>query len=171
MDTAFVGIDPGLGGAIAFVWGDGTRPLVFDTPTLEVKRGRSVKRIHNEAAMAGILRECSNAMHATIEAVHAMPGNGLRQPSISSMFNFGQGYGTWLGILAALGIAHDRVPPRRWKEVMLAGLIRGEKDNSRMRALQLWPALADELKRKKDDGRAEALLLAEYGRRLAGGAA
>ena len=41
-----------------------------------------------------------------------------------------------------------------------------DKDASRLRAIQLFPVVANRLDRKKDDGRAEALLLAEYGRRL-----
>jgi hypothetical protein len=41
-----------------------------------------------------------------------------------------------------------------------------DKDNSRVKAMELFPALTDDLARVKDDGRAEAVLLAEYGRRL-----
>jgi crossover junction endodeoxyribonuclease RuvC len=40
-----------------------------------------------------------------------------------------------------------------------------DKDAARMRACQLFPSAANMLERKKDDGRAEALLIAEYGRR------
>ena len=37
-----------------------------------------------------------------------------------------------------------------------------KKEASRLMALDLYPELADELKRKKDNGRAEALLLIEW---------
>ena len=41
-----------------------------------------------------------------------------------------------------------------------------DKDSSRARALELWPERAELFKRKKDADRAEAALLAEWGRRL-----
>lgn len=50
------------------------------------------------------------------------------------------------------------------KKEMLAG--RGkEKDASRLRALELFPHLQEELKLKKHHNRADALLIAEWGRR------
>lgn len=161
----WIGIDPGLSGAVARVTDDGQAD-VFDVPTLSVKAsGGKMKTILNEAAMVHLLRLFDGKFHATIENVHAMPGNGIRKPSPSSMFSFGQGFGTWLGILAALEVPYTRVEPKRWKALMLDGLNKGDKDSSRQRALQLFPQLAGELKFKKDADRAEALLIAEYGRR------
>ncbi len=46
------------------------------------------------------------------------------------------------------------------------GLAGKTKEDSRALAIQLFPALAEELKRVKDEGRAESLLIAEYGRRF-----
>ena len=44
-----------------------------------------------------------------------------------------------------------------------------EKDASRIVARRLWPLQTEEaLSRKKDHGRADAALIAEYGRRLQG---
>ena len=161
MTTAYIGIDPGLDGAVAFVFDDGA-PLVFDTPTLRVGSGKVTRRVYNPQAMAEIIASCSNRRHVFIEDVHSMPGQG-----VASTFTFGVGFGTWLGILAALGLSYDRVPPQRWKRAMLDGMGH-DKDASRVRAIQLFPAVADQLGLKKHDGRAEALLLAEYGRRVAG---
>ncbi len=45
-----------------------------------------------------------------------MPGQG-----VSSTFKFGQGYGSILGIAAALSIPTELVTPQAWKKVVLAG--------------------------------------------------
>jgi len=57
-----------------------------------------------------------------------------------------------------------RVEPARWKGAMMDGMGR-EKYAARFRAALLFPAVAKLFARKQDDGRAEALLIAEYGRR------
>jgi len=52
------------------------------------------------------------------------------------------------------------VPPAKWKRDMQ---LNASKDGSRAKAIQLWPAQAGEFKRVKDDGRAEACLIAKWG--------
>ena len=79
-----------------------------------------------------------------------MPGQGTR-----SMFTVGLGYGLWLGILASLRIPYTPVRPAIWKRSM--GLSK-DKEGARLRAMQLYPGA--DLRRKRDHGRAEALLLA-----------
>ena len=91
--------------------------------------------------------------HVIIEEAQAMPGQGTR-----SMFTIALGMGVWLGILGALGLAHTRVRPGVWKRTL--GLA-SDKEQARLRAMQLYPSA--DLRRKKDHGRAEALLLAHYG--------
>lgn len=155
-----VGIDPGLHGAIAFLF-DNRSPLIFDTPTLLVQHTTSRKHEYLLPQMVALLSDALTAsvqVHVTLEAVHAMPGQG-----VTSMFNFGRGLGLWEGMLVALRIPYDKVAPQTWKKVMLAD---GGKDkgSAQMKALSLFPELADQLARKKDDGRAEAVLLALYGK-------
>jgi len=82
-----------------------------------------------------------------------MPGQGVR-----SMFTIGVGHGLFLGILAAVGLPYTRVRPAIWKRTLGLGK---DKEASRLRAQQLYPGA--DLRRKKDHGRAEALLLAWYG--------
>lgn len=161
-----IGIDPGQTGAIAVcIEGDWA---VFDCPVLTVettnrktKSGKSVKNTPDPAGMAALLEKCNyEGAHAYIEKVGAAPGQG-----VTSMFNFGKGYGMWLGILAALKIPYTLVTPQAWKKAMMAGMAK-EKAASIVRATQLFPEMADRLTLKKHDGRAEALLIAEYGRRM-----
>jgi crossover junction endodeoxyribonuclease RuvC len=64
-----------------------------------------------------------------------------------------------VGLLAALQIAYTTVRPAIWKRALGLGK---DKEAARLRAMQLFPAA--DLRRKKDHGRAEALLLAWWGR-------
>jgi crossover junction endodeoxyribonuclease RuvC len=150
----YIGIDPGLGGAIALIV-NGTA-CVFDTPTAT----DGVKRRYLLGSMRDILAQGDSPKHACIEAVHAMKGQG-----VTSMFSFGEGYGIWKGLLSGLGIPFETVTPQRWQKELMDGRPK-TKGASRIRAQELFPYLSHTLQRIKDDGRADALLIAEYGRRI-----
>ena len=77
------------------------------------------------------------------------------------MFGFGRSAGVLDGVLAALGIQSIKVLPQRWKKA--TGLTGRDKDASRTLALALYPEMAKQLRRKKDSGRADALLIASWG--------
>ena len=154
-----IGIDPGFTGAVAAISEDG-RIVVFDAPTVKVRSGRKTHTEMDPAGMVNTLkpfvfREC----HVWIERVHTMPGQG-----IASSGRFMYGAGMWEMCVCALGIPYTFVQPERWKRAMLDGMGK-EKDAARLRASQLFPSMAHAFARVKDDGRAEAVLIAEYGRR------
>lgn len=164
-----LGIDPGKTGAVS-VYVDGAWQI-FDCPTATVRSGKSLKTQEDAGAMADLLSEqarCAKLdgaqVHAWIESVHSMPGQG-----VSSCFNFGRNFGTWLGILAALRIPHTTVTPQRWKATIMDGMTK-DKDAARIRAGQLFPYLRTDLSLKKHHGRADAVLIGEYGRRILQGA-
>jgi hypothetical protein len=79
--------------------------------------------------------------------------------------------GRCVGLIAATvlvtGRALHRVKPQQWQQsVGVSNLKAAErKDGHRMRAMELFPELHDELKRKADHNRADALLITEYARR------
>lgn len=151
--SVVVGIDPGFGGALAFLPCSG-EPEIIDMPTLELVRNRRIKRVIDAHVLADILQSRA-PLHAFVEQVASMPGQGA-----SSVFAFGQGYGTILGILAALEIAHTLIPPQRWKKAMR---VPAAKDAARARASQIMPEAAHYWRLVKHDGRAEAALIAFYG--------
>lgn len=91
---------------------------------------------------------------AYIEQVSAMPKQG-----VVSVFTFGQNYGWWQGILTALEIPFERVSPLKWQTVMRCRT-GGNKNISKARAQELFPSV------KITHAVADALLIAEYGRRL-----
>ena len=89
-----------------------------------------------------------------IERVSAMPRQG-----VSSTFKFGTAYGIQRAVPAALGWPVEHVTPQHWKRAMR---LSADKDESRRRAIELWPTVADRFARKRDDGRAEAALIARW---------
>jgi crossover junction endodeoxyribonuclease RuvC len=127
-----------------------------DTPTLTIRVARGSKATYDVPGMASLLEPYSGLQaHVLIEESQAMPGQGTR-----SMLTIGFGYGLWIGILATLEIPYTTVRPAQWKKAFSLGK---DKEASRLRAQQLYPAA--DLRRKRDHGRAEALLLAHYGLR------
>ena len=154
----FIGIDPGLSGAIAFFDVEKGQLSVGDMPVVEVKRNNKVKREVSPAALADILRSgigpFGPVTHALLERVGAMPGQG-----VTSVFSFGRSVGIVEGILASLYIPVTIVQPQAWQK---AAGVRGGKDGSRLRACELFPNYATLFARKKDDGRADAALMAWY---------
>jgi len=156
----YAGIDPGLGGAVSFINEEGGICAVVDTPTVVVEINKKKRRDYVIPEMARLFMGHRNELCVTLEKVGAMPGQG-----VTSMFSFGRGLGLWEGILNALLIPYTMVRPVTWKKAMLGDMGKA-KSMARLRAMQLFPSATGQLSRKKDDGRAEALLLAEYGRRL-----
>jgi Holliday junction resolvasome RuvABC endonuclease subunit len=155
----YIGIDPGLSGAVATITPEGGIGVyLYDTPTAET--GKGTKRDYLIANMANILDHMVDPF-CVIEAVHSMPKQG-----VASSFSFGRGLGIWEGILSAYKIPYAKVAPQTWKKAMLGDMPRDNKDSSRIAATRLFPQVSAQLSRKKDDGRAEALLMAEYGKRL-----
>lgn len=140
-----LGVDPGVSGAVAAV--DATGALVWaeDMPALD-------KHV-NAAALADLIG-AEVVTLAAVESVHAMPRQG-----VSSSFNFGRSYGVVLGVLAALDVPVVHPTPATWKRRM--GLS-ADKAASRRLATDLWPSHAQLFKRVRDDGRAEAALIARF---------
>lgn len=155
-----IGIDCGKDGAICSLQ-DGVVQF-FDVPTMAAGTGN--KRDYDLSGIGELLTsltaECpGNECHVFIEKQQAMPKQG-----VVSCFQIGMGYGIWLGCMAILTVPFTLVHPTTWKKRMLSDMP-VSKEASVHRALQLFPHVRDELKRKKDHNRAEALLIAEYGRR------
>ena len=142
--TAYLGIDPGQSGAMALLTDE--LPQVEDWPS-------------DPNAAADLLREWLGQYRvelAALERVNAMPKQG-----VSSTFKLGCNLGAWQGILSALGLPYLMPTPREWQK----GLVKPSdgpdpKARSLAVARRLFPD--EELSRKKDHGRADALLLAWY---------
>ena len=156
MIHTYIGIDPGLSGAVAFLRDDVLE--VLDTPVAVVKATRREYLVGSMASMFEGVRGAP--ISAALEAGIPMP----RQAS-NTTYLMGKGGGLWEGILAASGVSYDLVPPQKWKKAL--GIPpKSDKGASRALASRIFPASAHLFARVKDDGRAEAALLAEYRRRI-----
>lgn len=160
-----IGIDPGLTGAIVSL-ADGEPSSFTDMPTVpRASKGHQIDGFGLAARLRGLLQQHSGAYVLVIlENVHSMPKQG-----VSSVFKFGDSFGCIKGVLAGLGQRYKLVQPERWKKHF--GLVRDKenpvpeseyKDRSRLKAIDLFPSAALMLERKRDCGRAEALLMARW---------
>lgn len=144
------GIDPGLKGAIAIVddWDDEPQ-LITDMPVADGWVSLAGLPMH-------VRQQLATVDLVVVEAVHSMPRQG-----VASTFKFGHAFGVAVSIADISAGRVELVRPQRWLKHF--DLIGGTKDDHRGLAQHRWPSAADKLKRKKDDGRADALLLAAYG--------
>ena len=154
----YIGIDPGLLGAIACIAESGfvsTEFLPIMSNVKAAEKGR--KRTHlNAAALASLLDDINpNTYHVYLEYTQAGMKGALAN------YSLGHSSGIIMGVLSALGFSYEMVRPQEWKKEF--GLLKMQKDASRTMAQQLFPSV--NLALKKDEGRAEALLIAEWGRR------
>ena len=156
MNKLILGIDPGQTGALALIRCDYAVD-VWDMPTVEKTYGKGLEV--NAWLLAdiidGILDEYGAEIEGCVERVGAMPENGG-----TSMFGFGRSAGVIEGVMAAKGVRHTFARPTAWKRA--TGLSGRDKDAARAKAIELFPEIRQKLTRKKDVGRADALMIAHY---------
>ena len=150
-----IGIDPGLSGAIAIL--ENNKVLnIFEMPVMS--EGKKNKRQLNSALLVKLLKDNiseNEDISVVVEQVNAMPGQG-----VTSMFNFGQTFGAIKGICAALELPIFFVRPSKWKKHF--ELINSSKDSSITKAIEMYPSLSDNLAKKKDVNKSDAILIARF---------
>ena len=139
----YIGIDPGKNGGIGLIYND--VQYCRKCPTSVADMSEEIKVVMK---MAPDIQKL-----AVIEAVHSFPKQGVR-----SVFTFGQGYGQWLGILAAHEIPYIQVSPQKWMKYYkpLSTDKKERKDQLKHLAQQRFPNLKITL------ATADAMLLANY---------
>jgi crossover junction endodeoxyribonuclease RuvC len=150
-----IGIDVGLNGAIAMLNGESLHDVV-DMPTVTLDRNGKAKRQISIPELVAIIDDFKPD-EAYCERVFAMSGQG-----VTSVFSFGRSLGAIEGILGARLIKTTLVTPQAWQKAMG---VSGGKDGARARAMEVFPWSAGLFKRVKDDGRADAALIAAWGLR------
>jgi crossover junction endodeoxyribonuclease RuvC len=145
--SSVLGVDPGIRGGLTLV-ADGR---IIDSIELPVVGVGAKERIDVHAIRTWI--ELHQPDHAVIERAQAMPRQGA-----SSGFKYGRAVGAIEATIALSGIPLTIIEPTAWKKHH--GLCGSDKEASRQRALQLFPAAHALLARKKDHGRAEVALIA-----------
>ena len=148
MSEIIIGIDPGKNGGIA-VLGDGD-PRAVRMPKTE----KDVWDLFDSHWIWGGLGDRWEVnVFAYLEKAQAMPGQG-----VASMFTFGCGYGGLRMALLSLEIPFEIVTASVWQRKMKC-LSGGDKNVTKARAQELFPGI------KMTHYVADALLIAEYGRR------
>ena len=149
-----MGVDPGATGAAAFIDEAGRYFLSIDYPgdpvslVTELDLRTADPMAHVEIALA------------VIEHVHPMPKQG-----ISSTGKFMKNAGVWEGVIAAKKIPYMLITPQRWRKILDSYVpMKPTKEDLRAYAIRRWPTAAEDLKRKGDHNRAEAIIMAEYAR-------
>lgn len=151
--SIYCGIDPGKKGAMAIMGYSNTTGETYMVKLISYDPQEYIKA----------LKQFPTAT-CCVEQVHSLPHEGVR-----SVFSFGQNYGWILGVLEALQVSYQTVPPNKWKNEF--GLLRTDKTQSVEVCKRLFPNAnlkRTERCKKDDDGLAEALLICEYCRRKIG---
>ena len=163
MTGPIIGIDIGSQGAIALLTPAGDLIEVVDMPIL--RDGPKGRPNVNAALLAEIVFKMQAAM-AFVEFVGARPGEGA-----VGAFAFGRSRGVIEGVCGAGGVPLSFLTPAHWKRLVgIAPGREGAKDAARSEAIRRWPRQAATFARVKDDGRAEACLIAVAGLTRKGGA-
>lgn len=149
----YCGIDPGVAGAIALIDTDEARAEVVDLPSGPL--GVDPVALQEQLKAWGV-------RSVTLEDNRAVGSNG-------SLANFSMG--RCVGLIVATVLLSEcalhRVKPQEWQQSTGLSNVKAaeRKEAHRYRAMELFPELRDELKRKSDHNRADALLITEYARR------
>lgn len=159
--TAYLGADPGLSGALAVIhWTGEIETLPTPVAGKEIDVISIVNWIDTVLPVDTLVGRYPAV--AYIEKVSAFPGQG-----VSSMFKFGFVTGVIHGILRAVSIPLYTVTPQAWKKEILAGT-----DKSKQAAidyvLRAYPDVSlfrTPRSRTYDNGIADAICIAEYGKR------
>lgn len=156
--TMVIGIDPGLSGAAVLY--DPQMNCVescLDMPTKEIlTAGKFKRKIDAYELFEWLEQHRQLTRKLVVEKVGAMPGQG-----VTSSFNFGFSAGAIEACCLAAGYDVTYVQPQTWKRYF--GLLGKDKHASRELAIARLPACESMFLRAKDDGRAEAALMAIYG--------
>lgn len=150
-----LGIDIGIQGALALLTDRGELVDVWTMPCL--RDGPKNRQTINAPLLAELVYK-THATRAFVERVGPRPGEGA-----VGAFQFGDCKGVVRGVLAAAAIPALFIQPAQWKRVVGIPPGKDMKDAARSEAIRRWPSHAGKFALKKDDGKAEAALIALAG--------
>ena len=141
--STVIGIDPGTTGCLYVVNNHGILDCVRFKDKTDHDLFWALDAINQKYSIDKVL----------LEKVHSMPKQG-----VASTFKFGERYGFIKGLITALRWPFEYVTPNKWQKA-LSCQTKGDKKISKAAAQRLFP---DE---NLTLDTADALLIAEYGRR------
>lgn len=156
--TSILGIDPGLDGA--FVLLSETGKIRGHTKMPLIKVSGQKERI-DESGLVELVQYFSSYpnLHVWMEHLQNTPGR-------TGVFSFGDGYGLVRGMFLYTKTPVSYVLPKVWKKAMMPGMP-ADKVASCVAAARVFPESKSIMLKPRgtlDDGIADALLIAAYGR-------
>lgn len=141
------GIDPGIGGAVALLTDFGVE--AHDMPVVEIRGRRHV-------CPAGVRRLVADLRPDVVVLEHVQ---GVQGTGATSAFSFGRSFGLVEGVIAGMQLRLVLVRPQVWTAALR---VSRDKGSHRAEACRLWPRHAQLFARVRDDGRADAALIAHW---------
>jgi hypothetical protein len=162
-----IGCDPGIKGALAFLYDNG-RQAVEDMPTRTVSRSGSIRNEVDPVRLQAMLRHRVPADEkglVVMESAHAFMGSGKRVGSMASQASLAATKAVVCAICELNGLDIAYVTPQAWHAFF--GIRKTETSDTKKQSLELARKLFGNefCPLAKHDGRADALLIARYGQR------
>lgn len=163
-----IGIDPGITGAIAAIDHNGLKRVV-DMPVRSKKGTGKIRREIDPTGLQRVLRGLVPADETALivmETMHSFMGSGNeRKGSMASQSSLAHTKAVILTVCELNALDVMFVSPREWQA--LYGIKRTVDRDTKVQSLQIARKIfgMEWLARAKDDGRADALLIARYGQR------
>ncbi len=152
---ALLGIDPGKRGALVLM------PIeAGDAPI----KSWLLESVYEGTVDFKWLVGSHDVVSIWVEKAQSMP-----QQNAASMFKYGRDYGRLLGWIESIGIEYHLVAPQTWTKEMHRGT---DEKLPKAKSLQIARRIFPDVPlvplgcRKPHDGIVDALLIAEYGRRM-----
>lgn len=156
--TGYIGVDPGASGGIGVLWVDQVTDIVLP-------EAHSIPYVGGEVdiwALDALLTEITMRGRVAKIAIEKQQTFGISEKAGKGrVFVMGQNYGMLRAVFQLREIPVFLPSPAAWKA---AAKLSSDKEAARAKALQRWPTAAAMLSRKMDEGRAEALWIAEWAR-------
>src|SRR3990167_413410 len=159
----YLGIDNGIGGALAAYDSEANTLKACAMATIKVHKAKGNKNEYNIPALIEWFNQFRGITKmVTLEKAQPFPGQGA-----VSMFSIGRGYGIMEGILAGLGFPYMVVHPKTWQKKMFEGMPHQDtKQASVITAQRLFPGvhfIGSDKAIKLHNGMTDASLMAYYG--------
>lgn len=160
----FIGIDPGLTGAVSIIDHQGVR-AIFDLPTMQAPEvgpdAKVQRKIDGRKLCDLLLQNCPAGEGAPTVIIEKVGTMGGKNNAVQTQGALLRTLGAIESVVECLRFQVHYVAPKKWKKLYL---LKADKAESLEKARGLYPAAAGDLARVKDHNRAESLLLAHWGK-------
>lgn len=161
MTRIFLGIDPGVTGAISMI--NGSETVIKDLPVVVIPNAKRKEKMLSPMGLK-VMVETMLSESRIDDVVCVVEKTQAMKDTAMTAFSMGQSRGIIIAVLELIGVSRIDVMPSVWKRHF--GLLKCEKAASQAVACTRRPQVEvfELLMRKKDHNRAESLLLALYGK-------